>query len=177
MKLAPLFRYQVFFSWLCSQDADLARLLSSGSFGNLENLSLAFTNVTSACAEQLIKLPSLKQLNLWSTQVHSDRKLDFYSKLTPTDSVLTHVLSSSSFSLGMRGWDCYLSIWPVFRCWTCVRPRSLMLVCWLSVVRKHGVSMLRVSKSVCTGKNVCCLMLIFAFFSHEESVQFKHEQH
>lgn len=56
----------VFFSL---QDADLARLLSSGSFGNLENLSLAFTNVTSACAEQLIKLPSLKQLNLWSTQV------------------------------------------------------------------------------------------------------------
>lgn len=54
-----------------AQDADLARLLSSGSFGNLENLSLAFTNVTSACAEQLIKLPSLKQLNLWSTQVHT----------------------------------------------------------------------------------------------------------
>lgn len=53
----------------CFQDADLARLLSSGSFGNLENLSLAFTNVTSACAEHLIKLPSLKQLNLWSTQV------------------------------------------------------------------------------------------------------------
>ncbi|XP_039619410.1 C-Maf-inducing protein isoform X2 [Polypterus senegalus] len=51
-----------------STDADLTRLLSSGSFGNLENLSLAFTNVTSACAEQLIKLPSLKQLNLWSTQ-------------------------------------------------------------------------------------------------------------
>ncbi|XP_013925883.1 PREDICTED: C-Maf-inducing protein [Thamnophis sirtalis] len=51
-----------------STDADLARLLSSGSFGNLENLSLAFTNVTSACAEYLIKLPSLKQLNLWSTQ-------------------------------------------------------------------------------------------------------------
>ena len=57
------------FSRLLLQDADLARLLSSGSFGNLENLSLAFTNVTSACAEQLIKLPSLKQLNLWSTQV------------------------------------------------------------------------------------------------------------
>uniref|UniRef100_A0A8P0NZL8 C-Maf inducing protein n=1 Tax=Canis lupus familiaris TaxID=9615 RepID=A0A8P0NZL8_CANLF len=54
-----------------STDADLARLLSSGSFGNLENLSLAFTNVTSACAEHLIKLPSLKQLNLWSTQVHT----------------------------------------------------------------------------------------------------------
>lgn len=58
---------------LCFQDADLARLLSSGSFGNLENLSLAFTNVTSACAEHLIKLPSLKQLNLWSTQVHTAR--------------------------------------------------------------------------------------------------------
>lgn len=58
---------------LCLQDADLARLLSSGSFGNLENLSLAFTNVTSACAEQLIKLPSLKQLNLWSTQVRLPR--------------------------------------------------------------------------------------------------------
>lgn len=56
-------------SAVCFQDADLARLLSSGSFGNLENLSLAFTNVTSACAEHLIKLPSLKQLNLWSTQV------------------------------------------------------------------------------------------------------------
>lgn len=56
-------------SGVCLQDADLARLLSSGSFGNLENLSLAFTNVTSACAEHLIKLPSLKQLNLWSTQV------------------------------------------------------------------------------------------------------------
>lgn len=56
---------------MCLQDADLARLLSSGSFGNLENLSLAFTNVTSACAEHLIKLPSLKQLNLWSTQVRA----------------------------------------------------------------------------------------------------------
>lgn len=56
---------------VCLQDADLARLLSSGSFGNLENLSLAFTNVTSACAEHLIKLPSLKQLNLWSTQVRA----------------------------------------------------------------------------------------------------------
>lgn len=56
---------------LSLKDADLARLLSSGSFGNLENLSLAFTNVTSACAEQLIKLPSLKQLNLWSTQVRA----------------------------------------------------------------------------------------------------------
>ena len=51
-----------------STDADLAKLLSSGCFGNLECLSLAFTNVTSACAEYLIRLPSLKYLNLWSTQ-------------------------------------------------------------------------------------------------------------
>jgi len=60
----------------------LARLLSSGSFGNLENLSLAFTNVTSACAEQLIKLPSLKQLNLWSTQV-SVYFCSFYCPIVP----------------------------------------------------------------------------------------------
>ena len=56
-----------------STDADLANLLSSGSFGNLECLSLAFTNVTSACAEHLIKLPALRYLNLWSTQVRSQR--------------------------------------------------------------------------------------------------------
>jgi hypothetical protein len=58
-----------------STDADIAQLLSCGSFGNLEVLSLAFTHVTSACAEQLIKLPSLKYLNLWATQVLS---LGFY---------------------------------------------------------------------------------------------------
>ena len=52
-----------------STDNDLAKLLSSGSFGNLECLSLAFTNVTSACAEHLIKLPALRYWNLWSTQV------------------------------------------------------------------------------------------------------------
>jgi len=52
-----------------STDADVAKLLSSGSFGNLEVLSLAFTQVTSACAHELIKLPSLRYLNLWSTQV------------------------------------------------------------------------------------------------------------
>ncbi|WAR11684.1 CMIP-like protein [Mya arenaria] len=51
-----------------STDADLAKMLSSGSFGNLECLSLAFTQVTSACADDLIKLPSLRYLNLWSTQ-------------------------------------------------------------------------------------------------------------
>jgi len=52
-----------------STDADLARLLSSGSFGNLECLSLAFTHVTSASAREIVKLPSLRYLNLWSTQV------------------------------------------------------------------------------------------------------------
>ncbi|XP_064610749.1 LOW QUALITY PROTEIN: C-Maf-inducing protein-like [Liolophura sinensis] len=51
-----------------STDADLAKMLSSGSFGNLECLSLAFTQVTSNCAQELIKLPSLRYLNLWSTQ-------------------------------------------------------------------------------------------------------------
>ncbi|XP_046914487.2 C-Maf-inducing protein-like [Dermatophagoides farinae] len=51
-----------------STDADLARLLSAGSFGDLESLSLAFTQVTSASAHHLIKLPSLRYLNLWSTQ-------------------------------------------------------------------------------------------------------------
>lgn len=51
-----------------STDADLSKLLSSGSFGNLECLSLAFTQVTSSCAHDLIKLPSLRYLNLWSTQ-------------------------------------------------------------------------------------------------------------
>lgn len=78
MKKTHLFYFlntkSVFFLSLSLKDADLARLLSSGSFGNLENLSLAFTNVTSACAEQLIKLPSLKQLNLWSTQVSAKHK-------------------------------------------------------------------------------------------------------
>ena len=55
-----------------STDADLAKMLSSGSFGNLECLSLAFTQVTSACAKDLVKLPSLRYLNLWSTQVRKN---------------------------------------------------------------------------------------------------------
>ncbi|XP_014205387.1 C-Maf-inducing protein-like [Copidosoma floridanum] len=49
-------------------DADVALLLGNGALGNLECLSLAFTSVTSACAEQLIKLPALRYLNLWATQ-------------------------------------------------------------------------------------------------------------
>ncbi|XP_057377088.1 C-Maf-inducing protein-like [Daphnia carinata] len=52
-----------------STDDDLSKLLlNCGSLGNLECLSLAFTQVTSACAQHLIKLPSLRYLNLWSTQ-------------------------------------------------------------------------------------------------------------
>lgn len=46
----------------------MARLLKSGSFGNLQSLNLAFTHVTSACAEYLVQLPALLHLNLWSTQ-------------------------------------------------------------------------------------------------------------
>ncbi|XP_039276541.1 C-Maf-inducing protein isoform X4 [Nilaparvata lugens] len=51
-----------------STDSDVIRLLSVGAFGNLECLSLAFTHVTSACAEHLIKLPALRYLNLWATK-------------------------------------------------------------------------------------------------------------
>lgn len=49
-------------------DSDLAKLLKTGSFGNLECLSLAFTQVTSACARDIIKLRSLRYLSLWCTQ-------------------------------------------------------------------------------------------------------------
>lgn len=51
-----------------STDADLARVLASGEFSQLECLSLAFTNVTSGCARQLIRLRNLRYLNLWTTQ-------------------------------------------------------------------------------------------------------------
>ncbi|XP_022118843.2 C-Maf-inducing protein [Pieris rapae] len=49
-------------------DEDVAALLEAGALGNLECLSLAFTSVTSACAHHLIKLPSLRYLNLWATK-------------------------------------------------------------------------------------------------------------
>lgn len=49
-------------------DADVALLLGGRALGNLECLSMAFTSVTSACAETLIKLPALRYLNLWATQ-------------------------------------------------------------------------------------------------------------
>ncbi len=57
-----------------STDDDVAKLLLTGALGNLESLNLAFTNVTSACAEHLIKLPALRNLNVWSTRVSSIMK-------------------------------------------------------------------------------------------------------
>ncbi len=51
-----------------SSDVHLLQVLQSGYFGNLESLSLAFTNVTSASAELISKLKGLKYLNLWATQ-------------------------------------------------------------------------------------------------------------
>lgn len=51
-----------------STDTDVEKVLSSGPFGNLEKLSLAFTCVTSDCARHLVKLPNLQHLNLWCTQ-------------------------------------------------------------------------------------------------------------
>jgi len=50
-------------------DLDLNSMFDCGPFGNLESVDLAFTNVTDTCAKTLIKLPSLKVLNLWGTQV------------------------------------------------------------------------------------------------------------
>lgn len=70
-----------------STDADLIKMLSSGSFGNLESLSLAFTQVTSACANELIKLPTLRSLNLWSTQF-GDAGLQLISEHLPRLQVL-----------------------------------------------------------------------------------------
>ena len=58
-------------------------MLSSGSFGNLECLSLAFTQVTNDCARDLIKLPSLRYLNLWSTQVSARRRRRAILLLSP----------------------------------------------------------------------------------------------
>ena len=42
-------------------------------------LSLAFTRVTSECADQLIKLPDLRYLNLWATQF-GDKGLQMISE-------------------------------------------------------------------------------------------------
>ncbi|XP_071443986.1 C-Maf-inducing protein-like [Hetaerina americana] len=50
------------------ENLPLARIPPYGRFGSLECLSLAFTHVTSACATHLIHIPTLRYLNLWSTQ-------------------------------------------------------------------------------------------------------------
>lgn len=81
-----------------STDADVNRMLSSGSFGNLECLSLAFTRVTSACAEQLIKLPTLRYLNLWATQVRTP--LDLHTcMIVVTCIILTLINHSLQYSV------------------------------------------------------------------------------
>jgi len=53
-------------------------MFDCGPFGNLESVDLAFTNVTDTCAKTLIKLPSLKVLNLWGTQVCACYSKMFY---------------------------------------------------------------------------------------------------
>ncbi|XP_057337872.1 C-Maf-inducing protein-like [Microplitis mediator] len=68
-------------------DADVAQVLGNGALGDLESLTLAFTSVTSACAEQIIKLPSLKHLNLWATQF-GDAGLQMISEHLPKLQVL-----------------------------------------------------------------------------------------
>ncbi|XP_046395033.1 uncharacterized protein LOC124162504 isoform X2 [Ischnura elegans] len=50
------------------ENLPIARVPPYGRFGSLECLSLAFTHVTSACATHLIHIPTLRYLNLWSTQ-------------------------------------------------------------------------------------------------------------
>lgn len=111
----------------------------------------------------------------------------------------------SLFSLGMQGWGCYPSIWPVFRFWTCVRLPSLTPVCWLSAVSEHTqnvvllhraewewailrgaivttttnvLSVARVLKCVCMCVNGEWLIgTVCLFSSHEKSVQSEYEQH
>jgi hypothetical protein len=62
-------------------------MFDCGPFGNLESVDLAFTNVTDTCANTLIKLPSLKVLNLWGTQVR-----DRVNVLKPVAAVLYVIL-------------------------------------------------------------------------------------
>ncbi|KAL4712707.1 hypothetical protein ACJJTC_008004 [Scirpophaga incertulas] len=68
-------------------DADVEALLEAGALGNLECLSLAFTSVTSACAHHLIKLPSLRYLNLWATKF-GDSGLELIAEHLPRLQVL-----------------------------------------------------------------------------------------
>ncbi|XP_037085036.1 C-Maf-inducing protein-like [Pollicipes pollicipes] len=85
-----------------STDHDLAQLLSTGCFGNLEALSLAFTSITSQSAEQLIKLPNLRCLNLWCTQFGDDGLLlitEHLPKLEVLNLCETYVTNKSLPSL------------------------------------------------------------------------------
>ncbi|CAG9117543.1 unnamed protein product [Plutella xylostella] len=72
---------------LRATDADVAALLEGGALGSLECLSLAFTGVTSDCAQHLIKLPGLRYLNLWATQF-GDRGLHLIADHLPQLQVL-----------------------------------------------------------------------------------------
>ncbi len=92
-----------------STDEDLAKLLLSGSFGNLECLSLAFTNVTSACAEYLIKLPSLRYLNLWSTKF-GDEGLELISEHLQR----LQVLNLCETPVTDKGLACLACKWSLF---------------------------------------------------------------
>jgi hypothetical protein len=94
-----------------STDADLAKILLSGSFGNLECLSLAFTNVTSACASYLIRLPSLRYLNLWSTKF-GDEGLELISEHLPR----LQVLNLCETPVTDKGLACLSCKIPVFNC-------------------------------------------------------------
>ncbi|CAH3133795.1 unnamed protein product [Porites lobata] len=97
-----------------STDDDLARLLKSGSFGNLQSLNLAFTHVTSACAEYLVQLPALLHLNLWSTQfgdkglhmvaeqLHNLESLNLCETPVTDDGLSSLVIMSSLRSLNLN---------------------------------------------------------------------------
>ncbi|CAH3020122.1 unnamed protein product [Porites evermanni] len=97
-----------------STDDDLARLLKSDSFGNLQSLNLAFTHVTSACAEYLVQLPALLHLNLQSTRfgdkgllmvaekLHNLESLNLCETLVTDDGLSSLVIMSSLRSLNLN---------------------------------------------------------------------------
>lgn len=92
-------------------------MLSSGSFGNLEHLSLAFTQVTSACAQHLIQLPSLRSLNLWSTQF-SDSGLQIISEHLPC----LQELNLCETPVTDKGIACLVCMFPGFLSFLLINP-------------------------------------------------------
>jgi len=71
--------------------------------------------VTSACAEHLIKLPSLRYLNLWCTQVDTG--------CSSADYIVTHFVHLST-SLATLAWPSFANTCPSCRCSTCARHLS-----------------------------------------------------